>query len=598
MALYKSLKKETLRIKRDYGFFAGIEGSHRNKIAEYGVIQKNLSSTGLISFILIVIIILLSFRSLTAFILIILPLVVGLIWGFAFVPATVGGLNIITAFLMAILFGMGIDYSIHLIKRFRLELCSRDIRDALTITYMETGKSVAVSALTTALALGLLAFSGFRGFSDFGLIAAISIVTILLAMFLLLPAILVISARMRLLRPRDIKLKKNIVPGRKTVLILSALLLAGLLLTVFALKFDTSFKNMQFDDRNVSGLVKEKKIRSTIYKGSSSPAAIFIADNLPALDRFSQMINSNMNYLKPGSAIHRITSIRDFSPVPGSADWKSRTAYIRKILEEFRRGSWWKHIKQHDRRRWADEIRNWSMPQSEPAAIKQFPESILKHLKTWNNTDKYIIGVHILRNRKHGTNAMAFTRELYSLKMPHGIRGPLGETPVFAEILWLVSKEVYFISLATLGGIFLLIWINLQKIRETVLVMIPLISGLLLTFGILALLGIPLNLFSVLVIPVLLGAGVDDGVHYFHYWKNRGRNTEATQKELFIPLTATTFTTMVGYSGMMFAAHPGIRSIGFLACLGLLIIWFQSLFFFPALLKMLARGFTATTLKD
>ena len=78
--------------------------------------------------------------------------------------------------------------------------------------------------------------------------------------------------------------------------------------------------------------------------------------------------------------------------------------------------------------------------------------------------------------------------------------------------------------------------------------------------------------------------GVDNGVHYYRRWTEKRNNTAETQKELFEPLTVCTLTTMLGYSGMIFANHPGIHSIGVLACIGLSFIWGSSLFLLPGLL--------------
>jgi predicted exporter len=46
---------------------------------------------------------------------------------------------------------------------------------------------------------------------------------------------------------------------------------------------------------------------------------------------------------------------------------------------------------------------------------------------------------------------------------------------------------------------------------------------------------------------------------------------------------------MMGYSGMAFANHEGLRSIGLVACLGLAAIWLTSLILFPGILHWASR---------
>ena len=591
VALYKTLQKEAARVTKKYGFYSGVGGSHWNKIAEFQVIQQDLSTSGLISIIMIVLLMLLAFRSVPAVVIVLVPLVIGLVWGFAFVPGTVGSLNIITAFLMLILFGMGIDYSIHLVKRFRTEICKRDPEDALRVTFTETGGSVIVSALTTAFALSLLAFSDFKGFSEFGLITAISIITVLIAMFVLLPSLLVLAHRYKIIKPLDSDLKRAWLPGKKATFAFTLLFVAGLVFTIFVLKFDFSFRNLQFDRSKVAGYSKVRKTQGKIYSGTGSPGALFVADDIKALDRMIDTINSNKKALKGKTTIARLTSIRDYSPAPGSSMWNRQFAEITNIKAEFT-GNWWKKIKKPERKRWASQIRNWEPPQKTPVPLKIFPKSIIKAYVSRDGSGKLLLGLHPRYDRKDGRNAMAFTSEVYGIKLPAGVRGPIGETPIFAEILWIVTSEVFLLGLGTFLGIFLLVWINLKTIRGTLVVMVPLVAGIAITFGVLALMGIKLNLFSVIVIPALLGMGVDDGVHYFNHWRHIKGDTKQAQKELLMPLSATTITTMVGYSGMMFAGHPGIRSIGILACVGLFVVWALSLFYLPGILELFKkRGF-------
>jgi len=586
IGLYRLLEKEADHIKSKYGFYSGVGGSHRNKIAEFQVIQQDLSTSGMISFIMIVLLMLLAFRSVPAVIIVLLPLLVGLVWGFAFVPATVETLNIITAFLMLILFGMGIDYSIHLVKRFRTEICNRSPLEALGVTFTQTGISVIVSALTTAFALSLLAFSDFKGFSEFGLITAISIITILISMFVLLPSLLILAHRYRILKPLDSDLKRAWLPGTKSTAVFTVLSLAGVLLTASVLKFDFSFRNLQFDKSKVRGFTAVQRTQGKIYSGSGSPGALFVADDLQSLDSMINLIKSNKSALKGKTQIGRLSSIRDYASAPGSAEWKRRYAEIINIKAEFK-GVWWKKIKQPDHRRWAEQIRTWDPPGKQPVPLKLFPPSIIKANISRDGSGKYLLGLHPAYDRKDGRNAMAFAGELYGLKLPAGVQGPIGETPIFAEILWIVTSEAFLLAMGTLMGIFILVWSSLRGVKETIVVMTPLASGIVISFGILALLGIKLNLFSVIVIPALLGMGVDGGIHYFNHWQHIKGDTRQAQKELLLPLSATTITTMVGYSGMMFAGHPGIRSIGVLACIGLFVVWALSLFYLPGLLNIL-----------
>jgi predicted RND superfamily exporter protein len=197
----------------------------------------------------------------------------------------------------------------------------------------------------------------------------------------------------------------------------------------------------------------------------------------------------------------------------------------------------------------------------------------------------YLAGIYPNVPRGNGKNAMAFTREMYSIELPATVQGPVGEMPIFAEILWTVIDEGPWTLIFSFGGVFILIFIGVRSLVKTAYIIIPLVTGLILTLGIMAVTGIKFNFFNVVIFPALIGMGVDSGIHYYRRWRELAHDTKACQQELFMPLTICTVTTITGYSGMVFATHPGLRSIGVLACLGLVCTWITSLILFPGILE-------------
>lgn len=620
--MFEDLQGIARKIETEYGFWVGIGGNHRNKLDEFSVIMNDLNTTGTVSALMIVMILVVSFyayrkvrrmpdnwlgrgvsivvaagRSMLAVIIVLYPLLLGLLWGFSLVPFTVESLNLITAFLLLIMFGMGIDYSIHLTKRFQTELCQEPPAVALEKTLISTGSSVLVSGLTTALSLSILAVSNFKGFSEFGLITALTTVTILISMYITLPAILILGHKIHFIKPVSSVARKAPLAGKKITVGFLLLFAVGLFATVYGLKFDFNFRNLQFDKSTIKGLTEVKSKQNDVYSGSFSPGAMYIAPDLPALDKMAKILNEQKKRLGTNSAIGRFRSIRNYSPDPQGEAWQKRTNLIRLIKEEMQ-GRWVNKVKDKDRLRWIKETTAWKVPTDRPVPINRFPEDLRDSQMTKDGSGQYLIGIHPAIDRKDGRNAMKFTAQLYNLPFPKSIMGPVGETTLFAEILWIVTAEVPWLVLATFAGIFILVLINLKKYKHALLVMLPLVSGIFITFGIMALFDIQLNLFSVVVIPALLGMGVDDGVHYFRHWIELKGDTFRTQNELFGPLSVTTFTTMLGYSGMMFAGHPGIQSIGKFAVTGLLVIWLTSLFLLPGILSIIRNKIGVDTITD
>lgn len=578
--LYLRLGEVASGLEKKYGVRAAIAGSHRNKLDEYGLIMDDLSRAGSVAAVLILLLLFLSFRSLAAMGIVLFPLAVGLLWAFALVPVTVGGFNLITAFLLVIMFGMGVDYSIHLVKRFQREAGTLPLEEALPETYRSTGSSVLISGVTTALSLSILAASDFRGFSEFGIIGALSIAMILVAMFAVLPAALVLGHRFRLTGKATGKHVMVLMYRKPATLAMGGLVAAAAVIVYGGLSFDYNFRNLQFEKSSVPGLREARAMQKKVYSGSLSPGAIYLAEDVEALDRMTGRLKDAKK--EQGTTLGRVRSIRDFTP--GEEDLEERLLFLDDIRDQLS-GRWVSRIEDPDRRKLVEEFNAWNAPAA-PPSLEEIPEAIRRPYQAKDGSGKFLLSVHPAVDRKDGRNAMAFTGELYSIENPEGVTGPIGETVVFAEIIWIVTQEGPWLTWLTLAGVFLIILFYRRSLKDTLWILLPLVSGIVLGLGALTVLGLKLNFFNVVVIPALLGIGVDGGVHYYRRWVELSGDTAETQRELFDPLSIAIWTTMVGYAGMIFAQHPGIRSIGIFACLGLFCVWLTTLFLMPGLLDL------------
>ncbi len=100
--------------------------------------------------------------------------------------------NALTATMLAITIGLGIDYSVHVVHRFADERHEQDLWPALERTIRSTGGALFGSMLTTVGGIGVLALAVFPAIGQFGLLTAISIVYSFLASVVVLPSVLVL----------------------------------------------------------------------------------------------------------------------------------------------------------------------------------------------------------------------------------------------------------------------------------------------------------------------------------------------------------------------------------------------------------------------
>ena len=117
-------------------------------------------------------------------------LAAGLVLTFGVTYLVIGTVNVITAFLLAILAGLGVDFGYYFSTRYNLFAGAGLSREAaVREAWTQTAVPAAMGALTTMAVMVILAFGRFRGFAELGIICSIGIVSIYVAMYTLCPAL-------------------------------------------------------------------------------------------------------------------------------------------------------------------------------------------------------------------------------------------------------------------------------------------------------------------------------------------------------------------------------------------------------------------------
>jgi len=128
-----------------------------------------------------------------------------------------------------------------------------------------------------------------------------------------------------------------------------------------------------------------------------------------------------------------------------------------------------------------------------------------------------------------------------------------------------------------------------RAVWDSLAAIVPPFLGMLLTFGVLAAIGMPLNPANLIILPLIIGIGVDNGVHVLHDFHSKPHEVYSPSASLVNAITMTASTSIVGFGSMMISAHRGLHSLGAVLSIGVICCVFLALVTLPAFLAWFSR---------
>jgi len=559
-------------------------GSFKNRLDEFQVVKKDILGTAYYGFGGIFLLIIVYFRKILGALLITLTLIFSLSWTFGVAYLFIGTLNTITGFLFVILFGLGIDYGIHAFARYvESRRAGLGFEDSIAKLFCYTGKALVTTAITTAAAFFSLTVMDFKGFSELGFISGVGIMFALIAMVFVLPAFITLFDRLGLLKIQPATLngpnfQQRKFPFSRPILIVSSILTLVSVWALFKVKFEYDFTNLR-------AITEERQIVSEKTKGvftlSESPAVI-LADSRQEIEEIVATVKRIIRRDTLSPTIKTVRSI--YSLVPDKQPEKlARIKDIRQLVEREADGV----VKGADKKR-LDRLKQY-LDVKDTFSMQDVPEKLKRAFMTKKGEIGNFVFIYPSVALRDGKNAIAFREDVHEIKTPSGkTYYAASSNIVLAEMLVIMLREGKQAVLLTIFVVFLIVLADFRNLKATLLVLSPLMIGVILMIGAMYLFDLKWNLFNIVVIPSVMGIGVDNGVHIFHRYAEEGDGSLIhVLKNTGLAITMTTLTTIVGYSGLIAARHPGLNSIGDLALIGISLTFLTAVVFLPAALQFM-----------
>ena len=550
------------------------------------VVVNNVSSTiGVLALFVY------AFRRIGLILYALIPLGMGLIMTFGLMGVTVGVLNAVSGATAALLIGLGIDFVIVSYGRYVEERRGgQTIAGALTTMNGSTGRAVLSGAVTTTATFWAFTGTEFAGLRQMGFLTGTGILFCLLAVVFLLPAMLAWSEDHHSKRSREPRLYLHGF-GTDRVIRFSmrhprAVLAAGTVVTLtmgaFAarLRFEDSIREMR--PRGTRNTVVERLMGEHFGTGFDFMMLVLRGDTLEEVLALTVRATDGAQRFAGTDELVRHESILSILPPESrqleTIGWMERNrqglldvARVRGVFTEAAR-----------REGLRPEAFEEGLTLFERAAAVERPIS-LDDLRVDDASRRLL--ERFVRHTEHGWTSIVYLypppqrwrREpppsARQLALELGPHAELSGINVVSEFMRsTVRRDALIASVVGFVLVVALLWIDFRRIFDTVASLFPLLVGLVWMLGGMVLLGLSMNFFNVFVTAMIIGLGVDYGVHMIHRYREE---KDGTQESLVAGLTETgkavvlaALATVVGFGSLSLSSYPGIQSIGHVAIMG------------------------------
>jgi predicted RND superfamily exporter protein len=406
-------------------------------------------------------------------------------------------------------------------------------------------------------------------------------------MYLVFPALMVLSEKIHLYRIPSRREKKRNFEADHRFRKPGLWLLAGMTATGVALYF--SFQ-LQFEDdfsklkADVSALEPVKVDIRKVFPLATDRAVVFV-ESIEDVAAVVEAVEGIMDRDADVSTIEQVQSI--YSIVPSSEEQEARLEVIEQIQRQLDEAA----ILIEDFGGMDDARLDSLAKFSEYLGIGELePDDLPEALKLVytgvQDSGGYLVYIYNSKGTSKLGEAQAFVDDIREIKANGKTFYPATEAMIFVDMLNLMRGEAVTSIAAVLTCIIIMLILVYRNFASVAMTVMPILVGMILMFGIMGAFGIKLNIFNMIVLPTVLGIGVDNAIHILHRYKEEGRHNvlyalRTTGGAAFM----TTLTTMLGFAGMLSASNEGLKSLGLVACIGLVSCMVASLTIFPALLQ-------------
>jgi predicted RND superfamily exporter protein len=580
------------------GVKVSFTGAHPIATAEAKTLRFDMQSSFISSLVLVLLLFFYAYRRWATLLFAGIPLFGGIQLTMGIASLTVGSLNILTSAFAAILVGLGIDFAVHIYDRYHQERAAgADIPSAIETTLTQTGAGVWTGAFTTVLAFGVLFFSRVRGIVELAFLVSVGLLCALLCIYFVLPSFLIwIDKRKKPhlyqnLRTFSFRRLSSFLERRA---FLSLILLIGLtlffLFFAFHIKVERDFRNMRPRNKPLETL--DRMARAF---GGRKLEALIVHEgkDFSSLIREDEKLLGILQKYRNEGRVDSYVSISHFIPSPErqreTAGAIRELFDLRKVKKDFVRS-----LKENGFETMPFQSVIQGLEDLGEGRERIYPPETLIASLDGSPLGKGMENLFSKRGENYKiVSHLYYEKGRLSLdQLEKDLQGPsiTGPERVESEILRIVKEDLFLLTPIAFSIVLLLVFSHFRKWRITLFTLLPLVMGLIWMVGSMSLFGIRIHFVNAVVLPMIIGMGIDNSLHLMHrYLEGGARDAGKALRLTGRAMVMCSLTTMLGFGSLVTARYQALSTMGWVTIFGMGFCLITSLSLLPSLMILWKR---------
>ena len=569
----------------------GLTGGHAIAAATEVMLTRDLTISGSISMLLASIVFALLFKRVRALAAVMPPLVLGTVWTAGFAAMLPGGLSAIAVAFMSVVVGVGVDTGVHVYSA--LLAARREghaPREAARLARSRTARAVLFAAITAGAAFAALVMSDIRAVRQLGLLCAAGELLTAVAIVLVTPEIgkylekgpppppqearwTGVFAWLTGTRPRALLCAAVAVAPIAILAITGAPPLAEAIVAIRPSKMEPLRVQQQVFDAfgGKRGqwvvLLADPSLDAARARGDR------MAERLAAMKEDVESVDS-LSAIAPAESTQRERlAARDALDLPAKSEDLSRALTDTGFAVDRFEGA-------------IASMKSASHDLVNLEALRTKPSAILMTRYLGKDEGDHLVGLYVRPRDVPG--AVDRIEAVMHEQDPAAML--TGYTRLESSLRASLSHDIPRIAIIAGVLVFLALAASLRRARDVLLAALVVAAEVAAVLLLLRVFGIPLHAYSALVIPVLLGITVDEGMFLLQRARTEGAGPTviaATLHDEGPPIAATALTTAVGFGALAFCDFDGLRDLGLVGAIGSTVGLLVALIVVPAGLRLL-----------